>query len=165
VLLPPDHLSFAAGLMEWFVVHVANTYVADIGSMSGQVSIRLVRSADQSVEQPFVVPPPFSVKAPAVMSRGAGMTFTWDGQTPNAKVDFALSGTCIKGLSRSLGTDTGTYSLNPGELESSGMIETTCDVTLALTRTYAASQASSPTLAGFSASFTTRASVTFTSSP
>jgi hypothetical protein len=165
ILLPPDRASFAQGDKEWPAVHVANGYVATIGDTTGLVSFRLTREADESVDQPFVIPPPFSVKAPAAMSRGVGMTFTWDGQIANAAVAFSLDGSCIVPLGRVLGTDTGTYSLNAAELRSAGMLPGACDVTLTVTRTYDGAEPSTSTLEGFQASFVVSSTATFVSSP
>jgi hypothetical protein len=164
VLLAPERLVTTQGGMEWPMVHVAKDYVTDIGNTSGPMEMRFERSGDETAIEPFVIPPPFTVKAPAIMSRAVGMMFTWDGQVSTGQTSFALNGPCIASLGRMLGTDTGNYAINPAELQSTGPFPASCDVTLTITRKVTSSGGAS-TLKGFSSDFTVVSTTTFTSTP
>ncbi len=163
ILLPPDRLLLVQGTRVWPMLHVATgAYVTDLGATNGSFALRLERTSDETALASFVVPPAFVVSAPSTMSRATGMTFSWDGQIAGGQVSFSMTGPCITPFTRVLGSDTGTYGINPGEVQSA--MSDTCDVTLAITRSLASGDTSS-TLSRFSAEFKVTSTVTFTSTP
>lgn len=161
VLLPPDRLVIAQNGREWPMARASTGYVTDIEGATGRLHFRLDRRDDESVNVGFAIPAPFTIVTPNAVSRAASMTFTWDGQIPFAQTSFSITGDCIAPLGRMLGIDTGTYTLNPAEIQEVGLLSQSCEAKLTITRKVAGGGAS--VLRGFSSDFTVSSTTTFTS--
>lgn len=106
---------------------------ADLGAESGVFVFALDRAWDTSARASFEVPAPFSVTTlPAVRARDP-VPIAWTPSSSGGTVTIGVEGACVAPFSRTLATDTGAYTINPGELQSKPGAAP-CDVTVSVTR-------------------------------
>jgi hypothetical protein len=94
------------------------TLVTQFGAAVPSVVLGLARSGGVRVETPIALPPPFSIRAPiASVSRKTPIVLEWDPPPVGSKHTVAIeaSGECIQPIRRSLGIDTGTFTLQPAD--------------------------------------------------
>ncbi len=123
--------------------------VVDTPRTSGTFVVDLLRAGDRPLPgSEATLPAPFTLKAPSdVLSRKGTLELMWDVATGTTSFTTAVSvqGSCTKGFTHHLASDTGAYVLNGGEipLPPEGVADG-CEVTVTVTRT--APWVSSPTL-------------------
>ncbi|MBI2392198.1 MAG: hypothetical protein HYV09_21605 [Deltaproteobacteria bacterium] len=114
-------------------------YGADLAPMDGTFTLDFVREKGASaLGNKAVVPPSFTIKVPASVSRKEALTFTWESATGGHKMAYEIvSASCLSShVEKDIIGDPGTFTLNAGELKAlSGKDGDSCEVTLKLTRT------------------------------
>lgn len=99
--------------------------------LSPVVSFR--RAGVTGANAKLTLPTPFALVVPGgPVSVSAPWTITWDPQGWANTITLDVYGPCISLFSRDLASDTGTYTLQPGDLVFDG---TSCTLTVALTKT------------------------------
>lgn len=110
-------------------------YVAELGSVSGDLEVDLVRLHDRSVHRVATMPPPFTLAAqgPSVTEP---LAITWDAASGgDYKSVLQIEGDCIWPIYRALAKDTGSYSVLLAELApASPGAPATCPLEVKLTR-------------------------------
>jgi hypothetical protein len=143
------------------LVRSGDVWRADLDAETGAFVLALDRVRDSGVRASFEVPSPFAVSAPASAPRHDPLTITWDPR-PLGQVTLSIEGPCVAPFSRALATDTGRYTINPGEVAQ--VVNGSCVVDVAVTRSL---QGDDPTtgLRTFSYRATRAARTTMVSSP
>jgi hypothetical protein len=125
-------------------------YVAEPGSLTGDLSLDLQRPADRSVRDMAVhVPPPFTLTAQGPMGN-APLSLEWDA-APGADhlLQLSISGACIRPLGRNLASDVGFYRIDPSELaHATPDAPATCPLEVTLSRSVTTQKPLFPPLPG-----------------
>lgn len=136
-LIEGDRLEIVVGDQVKRVTLSEGTFAGDFPSYGGPLVARLARPAGRGGDLEAVadLPAPFRVRAPKAARLASSVTFTWDaGVTkPTPTTKLSVTGTCVASIARELTTDTGRYSLNPGELEVAGRTPP-CTVTVSVSK-------------------------------
>ncbi|MDI1442986.1 hypothetical protein [Polyangium sp. 6x1] len=92
-------------------------YLAEVESLSGDLTLDLSRRADRSIVGRVIpVPPPIGLKAEPLMG-DSPLKLTWNAAPEgNHVLGLVAFGTCIKPLSRTLPNDVGQYEISQAEL-------------------------------------------------
>lgn len=113
-------------------------YGAELAPMDGTFTLDFVREKGASaLGNKAVVPPSFTVKVPATVSRKEALTFTWDAVTGEHDMAYEIvNASCLSShLEKDIIGDPGTFTVNAGELKAlSGKEAESCEVTLKVTR-------------------------------
>jgi hypothetical protein len=88
-------------------------YIGQIATTETALSLDLVRPSGIARTLPITLPTPFTLVAPASVSRGAGIDVTWDADAAFAMSVAASDGPCLPpgGWSRTFAVDPGVASL------------------------------------------------------
>lgn len=106
----------------------------DLGTVTGTIDVVLLRLRDAELKTTLLLPPAFTLHAPATASRIAPLTITWDAATGPWSVTLDVTGDCIPGASRTLSFESGIYTFNAGELFAAGA-GASCTGTVTMVRT------------------------------
>jgi hypothetical protein len=131
------------------------TYGLDLGPVTGNIDVVLLRTHDANVDVGIFLPAAFTLHAPTTASRSAELTLTWDASSGPYSVTLSINGTCVASVSRTLSFDSGSYTFNPSELATT--VASTCTATVVMVRANPANRQSS--------SVTQTRTVTFESTP
>jgi hypothetical protein len=148
-----DSLRLTAAGAEWPLREIddenGTRYVAELGSVSGDVVLDLERRDDRSARGlTATIPPPFTLAAQGI-SAGEPLSLTWDPGAGDYTVLLTIEGDCIRTLTRGLAQDTGSYAVDPAELQhSSPSAPATCPLQVTLARSSGAQGALVPPLPG-----------------
>jgi hypothetical protein len=133
-----DAMELTAADTVWPLKKVADDghtkYLAEIGSVSGELVLDLTRRHEKSVHQIATMPPPFTltVEGPSATEP---LRMTWDAGTGDDVLSLEIAGECIHTLQRILANDTGSYKVARAELAHQGeSAPAACPLTVKLTR-------------------------------
>lgn len=117
------------------------TYHATLdGAEEGkEVKVAFKRDVDPGAPSSTVkLPAPFTLSAPAAnasISRNGSLTVTWNAQAGGSSMHLSVSGDCIDTYSRDLDSDSGSYTVNAGDIkEAASRTGESCKATVEVKR-------------------------------
>lgn len=120
------------------------TYVAELGSVSGDLVVDFVRRQGRSIHRVATIPPPFSltVQGPSATEP---LSITWDAASDDYTNVLQIEGDCIYSIYRALAKDTGSYQVLLAELHpSSPSAPEACPLEVKLTREWSIDDRQTP---------------------
>jgi hypothetical protein len=119
-----------------FVEDGLSVYLADVGSLSDDIIMDIIRPHDKSIEGFVIeVPPPILLSAEPVVG-DFPLVLTWNGAPEEGHtLNLTILGSCTQGIWRNLPNDVGMYTVFQTELMPSGPgAPATCPLQVTLTR-------------------------------
>jgi hypothetical protein len=129
-----DRLLLASPDAEVALVALQGGYPGQLDTTSTDLSLLLERAGGARFAIGLPLPPPFAVVAPSPpVSLAAPFTLTWNADPGDFQTLLDVTSDCFAGVTRTLATDPGAYTLQPADLAITPGL-TSCTVAVEVTR-------------------------------